>query len=102
MDGLPRIDAGGTKRHERPKSDWSLPDARPGALQVENDHRDPEAGGGVHCLTVGEAERAVEGLREFDLEDVGSKAWMAQHSAVARPGGTGFHVALPFAGFLDS
>ena len=43
MEGLPVIDGDtGKKRHERPKSDWSLPDARPGALQVENDHRDPD------------------------------------------------------------
>ena len=71
----------GKKRHERPKSDWSLPEARPGGLEVESEVTEA---GGVHCLTVGEAERIIEGLREFELEEVGSKDWMAQHSALEK------------------
>ena len=66
----------------RPKSQWSVPEERLGGIEIAQD-RD-ESFGGAHCLTVGEAERIIENLTEFDLQDVGNKAWLEQHGQIEK------------------
>ena len=66
----------------RPKSQWSVPEERLGGIEIAQD-RD-ESFGGAHCLSVDEAERIVEHLTEFDLQDVGNKAWLEQHGQIEK------------------
>ena len=66
----------------RPKSQWSVPEERLGGIEIAQD-RD-ESFGGAHCLTVGEAERIIENLTEFDLQDVGNKQWLEQHGQIEK------------------
>ena len=40
--------------------------------------------GGAHCLSVDEAERIVENMTEFDLQDVGNKQWLEQHGQIEK------------------
>ena len=66
----------------RPKSQWSVPEERLGGIEIAQD-RD-ESFGGAHCLSVDEAERIVENLTEFDLQDVGNKQWLEQHGQIEK------------------
>ena len=70
------------KPGERPKSDWAVPE-RLGGLKVER-AEDDSGGVGGHVLMVGEAERIIENLKQFDIADVGSRAWMEQHASMEK------------------
>lgn len=66
------------------KGEWQLP-TRLGRLKInDEDEVAPPAADTTQRLFVDEAEQLVEGLRRFNLEDVGSEAWMRQHKAVER------------------
>ena len=66
----------------RPKSQWSVPEERLGGIEIAQD-RD-ESFGGAHTPSVDEAERIVENLTEFDLQDVGNKQWLEQHGQIEK------------------
>ena len=63
-------------------SQRSVPEERLGGIEIAQD-RD-ESFGGAHCLSVDEAERIVENLTEFDLQDVGNKQWLEQHGQIEK------------------
>lgn len=65
-------------------SEWQLP-TRLGRVKIsDQDEMAPRVADAPQGLFVEEAERLVEGLRRFELKDVGSKAWMSQHQAIER------------------
>ena len=66
----------------RPKSQWSVPEDRLGKVEIGTEREEGYAG--AHCLTVDEAERIVENLEEFELQDVGSQRWLEQHGQVEK------------------
>lgn len=66
---------------ERPKHDWSLPE-RSASMAIAD--TDASFVGSAPLMTVDEAERMVEGLVRYDLEAVGTSAWLEQHSNLER------------------
>jgi hypothetical protein len=57
-----------------PKHDWSLPSSgKTSRMKISDDDEAQKmaAAAAAPVLSVEEAERFIEGLREFDIEDVG-------------------------------
>ncbi|CAM9182135.1 unnamed protein product, partial [Phaeothamnion confervicola] len=65
-----------------PKHAWSLSD-RPGT-RIDDENEYLFAAEAVPVLPVDEAERYVESLKEFRMEDVGSGPWLRQHERLVR------------------
>ncbi|CAM9623799.1 unnamed protein product [Choristocarpus tenellus] len=71
-----------TAAAEAPKSEWSLP-VRP-SLAIEDENEYTSAAHVAPVLSVDEAERFVEGLRKFPLEEIGSSRWFDQHQRLVK------------------
>lgn len=70
MVQIEELPAGGSAP---PKHAWSLPKASAGKLNITEEGQDAAQGPlAAPVLSVPDAERYVEGLRDFEIEDVGS------------------------------
>ncbi|CAM9224517.1 unnamed protein product, partial [Laminaria digitata] len=65
-----------------PRHDWSLP-TRPG-LEIEDENEYAGAASAPPVLFVEEAERFVEDLREFSLDEIGGSSWFDQYRRLAK------------------
>mmetsp|Transcript_2850 Transcript_2850/g.5782 ORF Transcript_2850/g.5782 Transcript_2850/m.5782 type:complete len:589 (+) Transcript_2850:112-1878(+) len=65
-----------------PDHQWTLPDRATTKISEANTAGVSESGFVAPLFSPWEAEQRIENLREFDVADVGSKQWMAQHEAL--------------------
>ena len=66
----------------RPKSQWSVPEERLGGIEIAQD-RD-ESFGGAHLPFGRRGRENSRKSHEFDLQDVGNKAWLEQHGQIEK------------------